>query len=257
MELGTVIGIAIALLGVLGGFLMEGGNLHSLYEPSALVIVVGGSFGATCIGFSMKHATSIPLVLKNAFFTKHTDPLIMLRMIVSLAKKARQSGILALEGEMKSVENPFVRNALQMVIDGTQPELVREVLETELDAMNIRHKAGVDFFTAWGGFLPTLGVLGTVMGLIHMMENLDDPSGMGPAIAVAFIATLYGVGFANVFMLPLASKLKLHSHEEIKTYEMVIEGILSLQAGDNPHMVSTKMRAYLSPKAKLQLALEE
>ena len=257
MELGTVIGIAIALLGVLGGFLMEGGNLHSLFEPSALVIVVGGSFGATCIGFSMKHATSIPLVLKNAFFTKHTDPLIMLRLIVSLAKKARQSGILALEGEMKSVDNPFVRNALQMVIDGTQPELVREVLETELDAMNIRHKAGVDFFTAWGGFLPTLGVLGTVMGLIHMMENLDDPSGMGPAIAVAFIATLYGVGFANVFMLPLASKLKLHSHEEIKTYEMVIEGILSLQAGDNPHMVSTKMRAYLSPKAKQQLALEE
>jgi len=257
MELATIIGIVIALGGVLGGFLLEGGRLGALFEPSALIIVVGGSFGATCIGFSMKHATSIPLVLKNAFFTKHTDPLIILRLIVGLAKKARQSGILALESEIKSVENPFVRDALQMVIDGTQPELVREVLETELDAMGIRHKAGVDFFTAWGGFLPTLGVLGTVMGLIEMMENLDKPGGMGPAIAVAFIATLYGVGIANVFMLPLASKLKLHSHEEIKTYEMVIEGILSLQAGDNPHLVSTKMRAYLSPQAKKVLAQEE
>lgn len=236
---------------------MEGGSLHSLLEPSALVIVVVGSFGATCIGFSMKHTASIPMVLKNAFFTKHTDPLSMLRLIVGLAKKARQSGILALESELKTVESPFVRNALQMVIDGTQPELVREVLETELEAMSIRHKAGVDFFTAWGGFLPTLGVLGTVMGLIHMMENLEDPSGMGQAIAVAFIATLYGVGFANLIMLPLASKLRLHSHEEINTYEMVIEGILSLQAGDNPHMVSTKMRAYLSPKAKQVLAMEE
>jgi len=257
MELATIIGIAIALGGVLGGFLLEGGRLISLFEPSALIIVVGGSFGATCISFSLKHTTGVPLVLKNAFFSNNTDPLAMLRLIVDMAKKARRSGILALESEVKSLRNPFVRNAVQIVVDGTQPELVRDVLETELEAMSIRHRAGVDFFMAWGGFLPTLGVLGTVMGLIHMMENLNDPGGMGPAIAVAFIATLYGVGIANVLVLPLASKLKLQSHDEIKTYEMVIEGILSMQAGDNPSLVATKMRAYLSPQAKKILAAEE
>ncbi len=256
MEIGTIIGLLVAWIAVLGGFLMEGGRLTSLVEPSAFVIVLGGSLGATVITSTFKHSVSVPMVLKQAFFTKHADPVVMLQLIVALAKKARQSGILALEAELASLENPFIRNAIQLVIDGTQPELVREILDVEIEGMRARHKTGVEFFQAWGGFAPTLGVLGTVMGLVHMLENLDNADSMGPAIAVAFIATLYGVGFANLFLLPVASKLKVHSHEETTTYEMAAEGILSLQAGDNPMVVMTKMRSFLSPGDKKKLDAE-
>ncbi|MHB9025452.1 MAG: flagellar motor protein [Armatimonadota bacterium] len=256
MDLASLIGMLLGLGAVLGGFIMEGGKPGSLIEVSAAVIVLGGSAGATIVCFSLRHATGLPVVMKQAFFTRHEPPLEMLKLVVGLAKMARQSGILALEAEASKLENPFVRNAIQLVVDGTQPELVSEILETEVEAMRERHKAGVDFFVAWGGFSPTLGVLGTVMGLVHMLENLSDPGGMGPAIAVAFIATFYGVGFANLVLLPIASKLKFQSHEETALYEMIIVGILALQAGDNPHIVSTKMQAYLPPTLKRQLAQE-
>lgn len=257
MDIATVIGLVLAFGAVLGGFVMEGGKIGSLFAPSALIIVMGGSLGATVIAFAMRNLVSVPLVLKQAFFPPHSDPVDMVRTVVSLAKRARQAGILSLEAEARDIHNKFVRGAIQMVVDGTQPELVREVLETEVAAMRERHKAGVEFFTAWGGFSPTLGVLGTVMGLVEMMENLDDPGGMGPAIAMAFIATLYGVGFANLFLLPMASKLKNHSHEEVGTYEMIIEGILALQAGDNPRVVANKMKAFLAPSAQKVLDAEE
>ncbi|HEX2950477.1 MAG TPA: flagellar motor protein [Armatimonadota bacterium] len=257
MELATLIGLILGFGGVLGGFIMEGGKMSSLVEPSAMIIVFGGSLGATVISFSLKNVTSVPQIIKNAFFVRHTDPVEMLRIIVDLAKKARQSGILALEAELNGIQSEFLRKAIQLVVDGTQPELVREILETEIDAMRVRHKHGIEFFMQWGGYAPTLGVLGTVMGLVHMLENLSDPGNMGPAIAVAFIATFYGVGSANLIFLPIAAKLKLHSQEEIASYEMAVEGILSLQAGENPRVVSTKMRSYLAPKIQRVIAEED
>lgn len=257
MDLATVIGMILGWGCIIGGFLMEGGRPGALVEKSAAVIVFGGSIGATIICFSLKHTTSLPIVLKQAFFSKSLDRLQMMQDIVSLAKKARQAGILALEGEIARLDNVFLKQSVQLVVDGTQPELVREILDTEIEAMRMRHKGGVEFFTMWGGFAPTLGVLGTVMGLVHMLENLSDPGGMGPSIATAFIATFYGVGFANMFFLPVASKLKARSHEELSTYEMAVEGILSLQAGDNPRVVSTKMRSFLSPAEKKVLEVEE
>jgi chemotaxis protein MotA len=256
MDIATIIGLVLAFGGVLVGFIMEGGNPASLVELSPIIIVIVGSLGATVIGFTMNHLTSIPKVLNNAFLRKHTDPLEMFSQLVALAKKARQSGILALESETKNIHNEFLRNAIQLVVDGTSPELVREILEIEIDALRARHKEGQEFFAAWGGFAPTLGVLGTVMGLIHMLENLSDPAGMGKSIAAAFIATFYGVGIANLFLLPIAAKLKIISHEEIGTYEMSVEGILSLQAGDNPRVVATKMRSFLPPTLKRK-SLEE
>lgn len=257
MELATLIGLILGFGGVLGGFIMEGGKMSSLVEPSAMIIVFGGSLGATVISFSLKNVTSVPQIIKNAFFVRHTDPVEMLRIIVDLAKKARQSGILALEAELNGIQSEFLRKAIQLVVDGTQPELVREILETEIDAMRVRHKHGIEFFMQWGGYAPTLGVLGTVMGLVHMLENLSDPGNMGPAIAVAFIATFYGVGSANLIFLPITAKLKLHSQEEIASYEMAVEGILSLQAGENPRVVSTKMRSYLAPKIQRVIAEED
>ncbi|MHB9130801.1 MAG: flagellar motor protein [Armatimonadota bacterium] len=256
MDLSTIIGLLLGVGGVLAGFLMEGGNPMSLMEPSAAVIVFGGSFGATMLSFALKHSVSFPVLVKQTFFSKQTDPVELVQTIVALAKKARQAGILALETEAKNLENPFVRSAVQLVVDGTQPELVREILETEIDGMRTRHKHGIDFFAAWGGFCPTLGVLGTVMGLVHMLENLSDPGAMGPSIAVAFIATFYGVGFANLVLLPFAAKLKGKSHEETAAYEVALEGVLSLQAGDNPRVVAMRMRSFLSPKDKVRLGEE-
>jgi chemotaxis protein MotA len=256
MDLITIIGILVGFGGIVGGFLMEGGNLASLFEPSAMVIIFAGSLGATLISFTMRHINGLPAAMKHAFMEQPLDREGMLRQIVSLARQARKSGILTLEAEAKNIENAFLRNAIQMVVDGTPAELVQEILETEISAMSTRHKIAEEFFNAWGGYSPTLGVIGTVMGLVHMLENLSDPGGMGPAIATAFLATLWGVVIANLLFLPLAGKLKVRSQEERDTYTMAIEGILALQAGENPRVVGMKMRAFLSPIARAKLDAE-
>lgn len=257
MDIATILGIVLAWGAVVVALLMEGGNLKSMVSPSSAILVFGGTIGATIVSFTLKHVTGLPGALRQAFLTKKLDSLSVIRLIVSLSRKARQSGILALESEIEKIENLFIRQALQLVVDGIQPEMVRETLETEVAAMAARHKVGEDFFSTMGGFAPTLGIIGTVMGLVHMLENLDKPGGMGPAIAAAFIATLYGVMSANLLFLPLAGKLKSRSHEEVALYELAIEGILMLQAGENPHVVSQKMRAFLSPDAKRQLDAEK
>jgi chemotaxis protein MotA len=257
MDLATVIGIALAWGAFYVALIMEGGHLESLIEPSAAIIVFGGTFGATIISFSLRHLTNLPKVVRQAFFTKSLDSLEVIRLIVGLSKKARQSGILALESEARVIENEFLRNAVQLVIDGTQPEMVREIMETEIASMSTRHKVGAEIFATLGGFAPTLGIIGTVMGLVHMLENLDKPGGMGPAIAAAFCATLYGVMSANMLFLPIGSKLKARSHEEVAAYELAVEGILALQAGDNPRVVALKMRSFLPPDAKRKLDQED
>ncbi len=253
MDLATIMGLGLALGGVIVGYLMEGGKLSALVSPSSMIVVFGGSLGATLISSQMKTITNVPRLVRKAISATTLDQLAAVQIIVELARKARQNGILALETEINSVTNIFIRRAVQLVVDGTQPEQVRQILETELDAMRTRHKEGIEFFTLMGGFLPTLGVLGTVMGLVHMLESLDKPGAMGPAIAAAFIATFYGVGSANMLFLPIAGKLKNQSAIEIGVYEMAIEGILSLQAGDNPRVVSMKMRSFVSPEIRVKL----
>lgn len=253
MDLGTIVGLALAWGAVFISLIMEGGSLSSLMKAGPAVLVFGGTFGATMISFSFKHSLGSVNVMKKAFIAKPLERPEVVRLLVNLAKIARQSGILALEEELAKIENEFLRNAIQMVVDGTQPEMVREVLDTEISNMVTRHKVGEEIFATMGGYAPTLGIIGTVMGLVNMLENLDDPGGMGPAIASAFIATLYGVMSANLLFLPVAAKLKAQSHEETTTYELVVEGILSLQAGDNPRTVAMKMMAYLPRDARRKL----
>jgi len=257
MDLASLIGLILSWGAVLAALLMEGGNLKSMVSYSAAVLVVGGTLGATITSFSIKHVTNLPAILRQVFFVRDLDALEVIRLIVSLSKKARQAGILALESEIATIENPFMRHALQMVIDGSQPEMVRDALETELAAMTARHKIGEEFFATMGGFAPTLGIIGTVVGLVHMLESLNKPGAMGPAIAAAFTATLYGIILANLLFLPIAGKLKARSRDEVALYELAIEGILTLQAGENPRVVATKMSAFLSPQAKEQWKNEE
>ncbi|MCX6377774.1 MAG: flagellar motor protein [Armatimonadetes bacterium] len=256
MDLATVIGLLVAWGALVTALFMEGGRLSDLANPSAFVIVFGGTLGATTIAFSMKQLSGIPVIVRNAFFSKDTDPAQIITIMVDFARKARKEGILTLEEESRSLDNKCLQTGIRLVVDGTPSEMVREILETEIVSLQERHKVGQNIFNTMGGFSPTLGIIGTVMGLIHMLSSLNQPGKMGAAIASAFVATLYGVAFANLIFLPIGTKLKSRTSEEIIAYDMIVEGILSIQAGDNPRMVESKMLAYLPPKLRESLNAE-
>jgi chemotaxis protein MotA len=189
--------------------------------------------------------------------SKHEDVSQTIKMLVGFAERARREGLLALEDEAKDVDDVFLKKGIQLAIDGTDPELVRDIMQTDIAFLGTRHHAGSSFFATMGGFAPTLGVIGTVSGLVHMLANLSDPGSMGPSIAAAFIATLYGVSSANLVFLPLSNKLKHVSAEEVQVREIVMEGILSIQSGDNPRIVEEKLKAFLSPKLRAAFQEEE
>ena len=198
-------------------------------------------------GTSMDRMKTIPSLYKRAFSGERPDLLGQLDVLVGFAERARREGLLALDEEVRELDDDFTRKGLQLVVDGTDPELVREILENEIDGMAARHAASVSPFEKAGGFAPTMGILGTVMGLVHVLQNLAAPSTLGPAISGAFIATLYGVGSANVILLPTANRLKALSAEEVELRTMTLEGILSIQAGDNPRVVGDKLLSFVPP----------
>ena len=252
MDPASVIGIVLAFVAVLASMVMEGGNPAALVtHPAPIVLVVGGTIGATMAGFTLKELAGVPKAFLKAFLPgPPLDPTAVVGQVVHFADRARRDGLLALEDEVKEIEDPFLRKGLQLAIDGTDPEIVREVLETEIDGLRERHKMGAQFFGNMGAFAPTLGIIGTVLGLVHMLENLEDPSSMGPLIAAAFVATLWGVMTANLLFLPIANKLKRASGEEAAHMEMVLDAILSIQAGSNPRTVTEKLKSYLPPSLR-------
>jgi len=250
MDLATVIGLLLAWGAVVTSLALEGGSLQDIVNLPALVLVVVGTVGATLIGSSMKTVMAVPSIVRNALRTESLDQGEAIQTLVRLARKARMQGILTLEHDAARIKNRFLRKGVFLVVDGTPSVMVREILETEIVAMQERHKVGETFFTTLGGFSPTLGIIGTVMGLISMLAKLSEPGKMGHAIAAAFTATLYGVALANLVYLPIAAKLKSRTAEEVVTYEMIIEGILSIQAGDNPRVVQMRMAAYLPPNLR-------
>lgn len=254
MDLATIIGSVIAWGALIGALIMEGGRVQDLFNPSALLLVIGGTIGATVISASLKQIGNVPSIMRKALFCKETDPLQIIKVLVSFARKARKDGILSLETASEKIENKFLRMGVQLVIDGTPSEMVREILETEIVSLQERHKVGEAIFSTMGGFAPTLGIIGTVMGLINMLSRLSEPGKMGSAIASAFTATLYGVCLANLVFIPIGSKLKARTTEEINSYDMMIEGILSIQAGDSPRTVEMKMQAFLPPKLRTPLS---
>ena len=256
MDLATVLGLVLAWGAVAMSLILEGGSVKDVFNLPALVLVVFGTFGATIVGSSIKTIIAVPSIVKNALVDDALDPAMAIQILVGFAYKARTQGILSLEQGASRVENEFLRKGVQLVVDGTPSVMVREVLETEIVAMQERHKVGETFFTTLGGFSPTLGIIGTVMGLISMLTKLSEPGKMGHAIAAAFTATLYGVALANLAYLPLAAKLKSKTAEEVVTYEMIIEGILSIQSGDNPRIVEMRMAAYLPPKLRAEKSEE-
>ncbi len=254
MDLLALIGIFVGLSCVLGSAAIEGTVLTSLIMGPAMLLVFGGTFSATLVGMSLEDLKSLPKVIKVAFLGKIPDSRKLILNLVEFARLARREGLLVLEKQVKTIEIPFMRKGIRLLVDGVEPEQVRSILETDLGLMSLRHKDGEKFFSTMAGFAPTLGVIGTVMGLVHMLANLSDPSKMGPLIASAFIATLYGVMSANLVFLPLANKLKAKHGAELVVMKLVLEGIVSIQLGDNPKVTEEKLLSYLPPKEREEMA---
>jgi chemotaxis protein MotA len=246
----TAIGIGAGLVCVLLSVILEGGNPMALFEIPALIIVIGGTGAATFASTTLDRMKRVPALYKKAFGGNDLDHHAAIQQMVAMADKARREGLLALEDQLVEVQDAYTRKGVQLVVDGTDSDLVRAILNSEIDGMAARHRANAHLFAVAGGFAPTLGIIGTVLGLVHVLANLSTPGLLGHAIAGAFIATLYGVGSANLIFLPVANKLKELAGEELLYREMQLEGILSIQAGDNPRMLAEKLETYLPPDAR-------
>jgi chemotaxis protein MotA len=247
MKAATAIGIGVAIAMLLLSSMMEGTSPAAFLDIPALMIVLGGTGGATLASVGMQSMKRVPSLYKMTFSAQPPEMRARLDLLVTLADKARREGLLALDAMLSDIDDAFTRNALQLVVDGADPEMVHAIMEAEIDGMAARHKAAAMPFEKAGGFAPTMGILGTVMGLVHVLQNLSAPSTLGPAISSAFLATLMGVGSANVIFLPVANRLKAISSEEVELRMMTLEGILSIQSGDNPRLVAEKLMSYLPP----------
>jgi chemotaxis protein MotA len=250
MDKGTAIGLAVALISILGAAVVEAGSIGILFAlinlPSAM-IVFGGTIGTIVVAFPLERVTKLTKVLGVAFRQEVTSERDLVTLFVRLAERARREGLLALETEAQTIEDPSIKKGVLLVVDGTDPELVREIMEADVAAMSERHEGRFAMFAAAGGFAPTMGIIGTVMGLVNVLSHLDKPDELGKSIATAFIATLYGVLSANVFWLPVGERLKQRNKEEVARRTLAVEGVLAVQAGDNPRVVREKLEAFLSP----------
>ena len=250
MKFGTGIGIVISIVGIAMGATMEGTNVMVVLNVPAILIVLVGTLGATIAACGLPAHIKVPKLFIKALMPEDLDLVGRVNEIVGYAEKARRDGLLALDEAVKEIEDPFTRKGVQLVVDGTDPDLVAAVLDAENEAMRKRHSLARAPFMQAGGFAPTMGIVGTVFGLVNVMNNLNNPSALGPLIAAAFLATLIGVGSSNVVFLPIANRLKELSEQEMHFREMTLEGILGIQAGDNPRVVAEKLMAYVPPSER-------
>ena len=246
MDLLTVIGFILAIGAIVGGQLLEGGHVSSIVQLTAAVIVIGGTVGAVMVNYPMAIFLKALANSKMIFFNVHVDSRAMIAQIVQLATLSRKQGLLALEDKLKTLTDPFLKKGLQLVIDGTEAKAIREILEIEVEQFEDENNLSGKVYESLGGFAPTIGILGAVLGLIHVMENLADPSKLGSGIAVAFVATIYGVGSANLLFLPMGGKIKLKTRELVLARQLIIEGLVSLAQAENPKMIEEKLSGYLS-----------
>jgi chemotaxis protein MotA len=247
MKAATGIGIGIALISlVIGGFL-KGTQPMQLFNVAAFVIIVPTTLGCTIAACGMERAKLIPSLYKRVMSPPELNLPGTVRQMTGFAERARKDGLLALEEDVNGIEDEFTKKGMQLVVDGTDPDLLAEIMESDIEAMQGRHKANATMFNKAGAFAPTIGVMGTVVGLISVLGNLSAPETLGPKIAMAFIATLYGIGSANVFFIPIGTRLTALSADEAHARRVVLEGILAIQAGDNPRVVQEKLLSFLSP----------
>ena len=247
MDISTVLGLIIAGACL---FMALAADIEAFIDIDSVLIVIGGALGATMISFTLSDVLGMFSVTKNAFFAKAKDQGQLINSMVDLGEKARREGILALEREMPRIDDIFLKKALQLAVDGNEPEVIETVMGTEIDNVDERHKVGKAFWETLGAMTPAWGMIGTLVGLIMMLKELDDPSAIGVGMAIALITTLYGSIIANLVALPMANKLARRSQEEILLMNMVLFGVLSIHSGDNPRVTREKLETFVPPKSR-------
>ena len=249
MDVTTFIGILVAGGLVIGAIIM-GGSASGFVNYPSMMIVIGGTMGATFLNYPFSQVVSVFGVAKNVFLHQSQSVNKLVDLIVEIAKKARREGILSFESQLSEIEDPFLVKGLQLAIDGMESSTIEEILTTEIQSLEERHKLGAEIFTTMGTFAPAVGMLGTIIGLVQMLMQMKDPSQIGAPMAVALLTTFYGVLLANLLFLPIAGKLRTRSKQEILIKQMVLEGIISIQAGDNHRIVEQKLKAFIPPKER-------
>jgi len=245
MDWGSIVGLLLALGGVFIGQALEGGKLESLFQPAAFMIVVFGTCGAVVLQSGIGRFVRAIKMAKQAFVQAEDHSAAVMSDITLWSNTARREGLLALERFLDAVRDPFMSKALRLIIDGADPVKLRDLLENDISAYEMEEKLAAKVWDAAGGYSPTVGILGAVLGLIHVMENLSDPSRLGSGIAVAFVATIYGVGLANLVFLPIGSKLKTIVGKEVMRRERLVDAFVGIASGENPRMIEERIAVYL------------
>ena len=249
MEISTLAGLVTGIVFIVVGIFWGQGKLSAFVDASSVMITLGGSLSAMMVGYSVKDMGGFLKVIGVTFRKKReTDHEQVIKSLLDLAGVARKEGLLSLEETVRTLNDPFLRKGIQLIVDGTDPEVVREILGSEVESLYARHQKGVGMLESMGAYAPAFGMLGTLIGLINMLKNLSDPSLLGPGMATALITTFYGSLLANLVFLPMANKLKLRSAEEVFAMELTMEGMLSIQAGENPRLIEEKLHSFL-PRA--------
>jgi len=250
MDIATVLGVVIATGLILSSIILGGGTFGAFLDPPSVMVVLGGSIAAAMISFPMKNFLSVFNIILKVFFYRLDSVPSLIEEIVSLAETARRDGLLALESRLEEIENSFVVLGVQMAVDGTRPEVMEDIMRTELDAVATRHRDGKALMDCMGRFAPAFGMIGTLMGLVIMLGDMSDPSKIGAGMAVALLTTMYGAVASNVVFLPFAEKLGFTNKQELLAMEIIVRGIMAIQSGENPRVIEQKLNTFIPPKLR-------
>jgi chemotaxis protein MotA len=253
LDIASIIGLLLGLVAIVGGALIEGLMVRHIYQPTAGLIVFGGTCGAVLLSFPLKIVVRALKALEKVMKEPKTNDVSIVNEIIGYANKARKDGLISLENALPRVSDPFLRRALSLAVDGTDPKVMRETMEIELDHLEEEWEQEARVFEGAGGYAPTIGILGAVLGLIHVMDNLADPNKLGGGIAVAFVATVYGVGSANLIFLPISAKLKVRMRHAVLLKEMMLEGVAGMLEGINPRIIEERLKGFLSSESRIRI----
>jgi len=256
VDKGTIGGLIIALAGILGGLTIEGGSISQILQPTAAMIVLGGTLGAVLVSYPLPLVMASFKRLSHVFFEQSRNLENVIHEIATYATKARKFGIISLDADLSAVDDPFLKKSLMLAIDGTEPKELRKMMELEMENQAEHEEKLPQVFESAGGYSPTIGIIGAVLGLIQVMQHLDNIAEVGRGIAVAFVATIYGVGLANIFLIPTGGKLRIRIRQEQVAREMMLEGVISILEGLNPRMVEAKLRSFLADEEAGELQAE-
>jgi len=252
MDKSSIGGVLLAVAGIVAGLLMEGGHIGQILQPTAAIIVFGGTMGAVLLQFPMQVVLAAFRNMAHVFSAPRKQDDELIRLLVGFANKARRNGVVSLDADLASIQDPFLRQAMMLAVDGTEPGDLRKIMQVSLGSITDGEEKLPAVFESAGGFSPTIGILGAVLGLIQVMQHLDDINEVGRGIAVAFVATVYGVGIANLFFLPMAGKMRLRVRSEYQRREMMLEAVISILEGMNPRMLQVKLSGFLDQMTKQQ-----